>query len=67
MKFIVVENPPINYHSWSIIKTFWEEIFTPENMKRFGRRNVRKHKEIKNGEQYTALEISLDIDGLKNR
>ena len=28
-------------------------------MRIFGRRNVRKHKEIKNGEQYISLDIYL--------
>ena len=46
---------------------FWEENFTPANMKSFGRRNVRKNKEIKNVEQYTALEISLELDGLDKK
>ena len=36
-------------------------------MKRFWFHNVGKHKEIKNGDQYTALEISLDLDGLDKR
>ena len=30
-------------------------------MKSYGRRNVRRHREIKNGEQYIILEISYDI------
>ena len=29
------------------------------NMKRFGRRNVSKHREIKNGERCITLDISL--------
>ena len=29
------------------------------NMKSFGRRNVRKHRDIKNGEKYITLDISL--------
>ena len=41
---------------------FWEDKFTPVNMKSCGRRNVRKHRDINNGEQYIALHISLDID-----
>ena len=38
--------------------------FTPVNMKICGRRNVRKHREIKNGEKYITLGISLKFGGL---
>ena len=34
-------------------------------MKICGRHNVRKQREIKNGEQYTALEISLNFVNLE--
>ena len=42
------------YHFLSTWKTLCEENFTlgevtPVNMKHFGRSNVRKHREIKNG------------------
>ena len=37
----------------------WQENFTLVNMKNCGRRNVRKHREIKNGERYIILDISL--------
>ena len=33
-------------------------------MKNYGHRNVRKHREINNGEQYIALNISLKFDNL---
>ena len=33
-------------------------------MKIFGRRNVRKHKEIKGGDMYVTLGISLKFDSL---
>ena len=46
---------------------FWEENFTPLSMRSCGRRNVRKHKEINNGEQYIALDIFLQLDFLENR
>ena len=43
---------------------FWEEKFTlgeftPVNKKNCGYQNVRKHRDIKNGEKYTKLEILL--------
>ena len=44
-----------------------EENFTPVNMKSCGNFNVRKHKEINNGEKYITLEIYLEIDGLDKR
>ena len=37
------------------------------NMRSCAHHNVRKHKEIKNGEQYIALEIYLQIDWLEKR
>ena len=33
-------------------------------MKKFGRRNVRKHKEIKDGEKYITLDIFLKFGNL---
>ena len=56
---------------------FWERIFTGEenftlcelstvNMKHCGRRNVRKHIEIKSSDKYATLEISLKFDSLDN-
>ena len=38
---------------------FWDEKFTQVNMKNGGRRNVRKHRDTKNGGQYVVLEISV--------
>ena len=35
-------------------------------MKCFGRSNVRKHREIKNGEKYITLDISLNFGILDN-
>ena len=35
--------------------------FAQVNMKHCGCRNVRKHRDINNGEQYIALEISLKL------
>ena len=59
MKFLSVVTPtPAIYHGCSIWKIFREDNFTPVNMKSCGRRNARKHREIKNGEKYIILDIS---------
>ena len=54
MKFLAVVTPPYIYHGYSTWKTFWEEKFTGKenlflavDMKNGGRRNVRKHKDIR--------------------
>ena len=51
---------------------FWEEKFTSKenlfltvNMKNCGRRNIRKHKEIKVIDKYVTLDISLKFDSLE--
>ena len=41
---------------------FWDENFTQVNMKNGGRRNVKKHRDTKNGGQYVVLEISVKFD-----
>ena len=71
MKLLSVVTPPSIYHGCSTRKTFWEEKFTGEeklflavNMKNCGRRNVRKHREIKGSDKYVTLEISLKFDSL---
>ena len=48
---------------------FWEEKFTlgeftAVNIKNCGRRNVRKHRDIKGGDKYVTLDISLKFDSL---
>ena len=58
----VVTPPPAIYHGLSTWKMFWEEKLTLVNMKSCGRRNVRKHKETKNGKQYIILDISSKLD-----
>ena len=50
MNFLEVVTPPSIYNSFSTQKNFWEEKFTPANMRSCGRRNVSTHREIKNGE-----------------
>ena len=71
MKLLAVVTPLSIYHGCSTRKIFWEENFTgKENlflavkMKNRGRRNVRKHREIKGSEKYVTLEISLKFDNL---
>ena len=63
MKLITVVTPPPDIcngcYTW---KKFWEVNFTPVNVTSCGRRNVMKHREIKEGEQYTDLEIYLKLD-----
>ena len=48
---------------------FWEEKFTlgeftAVNIKNCGRRNVSKHRDIKGGDKYVTLDISLKFDSL---
>ena len=59
------------YHGYSTRKMFWEEKFTGEeklflavNLKICFLRNVRKHKEIKRGNKYVTLDISLKFYSL---
>ena len=64
MKLLAVVTPTTIYHYCSTQKTFWEEKFTDDeklfssvNMKNCGRRNVRKHREIKVRYKYATLDI----------
>ena len=62
MKLLSVVTPPSIYHGWSNRKTFWEEKFTlgeftSVNMKNYGRWNVRKHRDIKDSDEYITLDI----------
>ena len=64
MKLLAVVTPPSIYHGCSTWKTLWKEKFTGEekllsavNMKIYGRRNVRKQKEIKGSDKYVTLDI----------
>ena len=56
MNLPAVLTPPSIYHGCSTQKTLWEEKFTlgeftPVNMKHCGRRNDRKHREIKDSDK----------------
>ena len=71
MKLLAVVTPPSIYHGYFTRKMFWEEKFTDKenlflavNIKNCGRRNVRKHKEIKDNDKYVTLYISLKFDKL---
>ena len=64
MNLLEVVTLPSIYHGCSAKKTFWEENFTlgeftSMNMKSFGRRNVRKHRDIESSEKYVTLDILL--------
>ena len=78
MKFLVV-TPPSIYNSCSTRKTFWEEKFTgkkqdcfePVNMRNCGKRNFRKHRDIKESDErvtyknmYEILKFSEKFDNL---
>ena len=64
-KLLEIVTPSPIYHGCSTWKTFWEEYFTPVNMKNCGCRNVRKHREIKYGRKYITLDISLNFGSLE--
>ena len=77
IKLLAVVTPPSIYHGCSIWKTFWEGNFSGEekftlvkfsavNMKHFVLRSVNKHREIKGGDKYVILDLSLKIDSLDN-
>ena len=75
MNILAVATPPSIYHGCFNRKTVWEEKFTGEekftigeftavNMKNCGRRNIRKHIEIKGSDRYIKLDISLKFGSL---
>ena len=61
IKLLAVVTPPYIYNGCSNWKAFWEVKFTPLNINVFGCYNVRKHREINNGEKYITLDISLNF------
>ena len=65
MNLLVVVTPPSRYHVCSTWRTFWEEKFTPVKMKHCGCQNVRKHREINNGEKYIILDVCLNFGSLE--
>ena len=60
-----VVTPPSICHDCSTHKTFWKENFTLANMKYCGIKNVRKHRDIKDGNKYTTFDTSLNIGSLE--
>ena len=68
MKFLVV-TPPSIYHGCSTRKTFWEKKFTgkkqdlfePVNTRNCGKRNLRKHREIKDIDERVTYEYIYEI------
>ena len=71
MKLLAVVMPQSIYHGCSTRKKFWvgnftgkENLFLDVNMKNGGRRNVRKHREIKGSDNYVTLDISSKFDSL---
>ena len=65
MNLLEVVTPLSIYHGLYTRKTFWKENFTQVNMKNCGHLNVRKHRGVKNGENYISLVVSLNFGGLK--
>ena len=64
MKLLELITPLSIYHGCSTWKMLCEENFTPMNIENCVRHNVMKHREIKDGEKYTTLDISLDFGSL---
>ena len=66
MKFLVVVAPLSIYHGCSTRMTFWEEkfigkkqnLFVSVNMRKYGQRNVRKHREIKDSNERITLNMN---------
>ena len=68
MKFLeLVKTPLAIYHGCSTWKTLWEENSTPVNVASCGRRNIRKHRDIKNVEQWIILNMSYKLDCLDKK
>ena len=73
MNLLVVVTQPSIYHGCSTQKTLWEEIFTGKEdvflsmkMNNYGRRKIRKHKEIKESDKSLTLDISSNFDSMNN-
>ena len=66
MKFLAfLTPPPAICHGCSTRNIFWEQKFVLVNITSCGRCDVRKHRDINNGEQYIILEVYYNIDCLK--
>ena len=69
MKLLAVVTQPSIYHGCFTRMTFCEEKFTlgqfsAVDMKNCGRRNIRKHREIKGSDKYITLDILLKFGSL---
>ena len=60
IKLLAVANPLPIYRGFYDQEKSWEENYTQVNMKHCCSCNISKYREIKNGEQYVVLEISLN-------
>ena len=64
MKLLAVITLLSIYHGCSTRKMFWEKKYTLLNMESCDCHNIRKHRNIKDGENYITLDISLDFSSL---
>ena len=63
MNFLAVVTPPTAIYSYCYTqRTLYEEHFAPVNMTSCGKRNVKKHRWINDGDQYIVLDISSKLD-----
>ena len=74
MKLLDFVTSPSIYHGCSTRKTFWEEkstgeekLFSAANMENCGRRNVRKHREIKGSDKYVTGQDENHIIKIKRK
>ena len=67
MKLPVIVTPPSIYYGLSTRKSFWEDNFALVKMRSCWIHNVRKHKDINNGDQYISLDISYKLDYIDKR
>ena len=70
MKLPAVVTSLYIYHGCSTRKTFWEGKsrigeFTIVNMKNCGHCNVRKHRDIKDSDNYTTLDILSKFESME--
>ena len=66
MKILAVVTPSSIYHGFSTRKKLWEAKGIPVSMQNCGHRNVRKHRDIMNGEKYTTLDIYWKFVNMEN-
>ena len=64
VNLLTVVTPLSIYKGCSTWNTFWEVKFAQVNMKIYGCQNIIEHKDVKNSEQYIALDISWKFGNL---